>query len=196
MLTARFWLQLALLFCGAAYAAPHADRLQTGMSLVATTNLQGTSFDKSVILITQYNQQGTLGIAINRPSHQKLSDFFPDFKAIAGNYPLHLGGPVRPLALFVLARTKARDGWLPVTGDIYVTGGVEAHRFLNQRQNNLPTSAFRVYAGYSGWAPDQLENEIQRGDWLTVMLEPDTIFSNAPEVMWEQLYRLNSGKWI
>ncbi len=196
MRTTRSWLQLALLFCVAAYTNAGADPLAPGMVMVATANLQGTSFEKSVILITQHSRQGTLGIAINRPAHRKLGEFFPDFSAKTGSQPLYLGGPVHPLALLVLARTKARDGWIPVTADISFTGGPTAERFLKQAQTELRDSKHRVFAGYTGWAAGQLKQEIQRGDWLTVMIDPDTLFNNETERTWEHLYRLHSGKWI
>lgn len=196
MHTARSWLQLALLFCASAYAGPSADLLATGTLLVATGNLRGSSFEKTVILITQHDRQGTLGIAINRPAHQHLREFFPKFNAKAGNLPLFLGGPVHPLALFVLTRTKAREGWIPVLTDVYFTGGAAAHRFLQQSQIDLRESQLRVFAGYTGWAAGQLESEIQRGDWLTASVDPGTIFSTKPEQTWERLYRLHSGKWI
>jgi len=196
MRAARSWLQLALLFCAGAYAAPGTNSPAAGMVLVATANLSGSSFENTVILITQHNRQGTLGIAINRPAHQNLAEFFPNFKAEAGNHPLYLGGPVRPLALFVLARTKAREGWIPVLADIHLTGGETAYRFLKQNENNLPKSQLRIFAGYAGWTSGQLENEIQRGDWLTVAIDPGIIFSTEPDRIWADLYRLHSGKWI
>lgn len=193
---ARSWLHLALLFCVGAYADPIVDPLSAGQVLVATTNLHGTSFEKTVILITQHDHQGTLGIAINRPAHEHLDKFFPGFHAKSGKLPLFLGGPVHPLALFILARTKAQKSWTPIMADVYFTGGVTAYRFLKQPPNELPESGVRVFAGYAGWGGGQLESEIQRGDWLTVTVDPDIIFSSAPEQSWEFLHRLHSGKWI
>jgi len=196
MLTARSWLLLTVVFFVGAHGASGAEPLATGMVLVATPNLHGTSFEKTAILITQHDQQGTLGIAINRPTHQTLAEFFPDLDATAGSRPLFLGGPIRPLALFVLARTKAREGWIPVMADIHFTGGATAYQFLKQAQNDPPETQLRVFAGYTGWASGQLENEIQRGDWLATTIDPRMLFSTNPERTWEHLYRLNSGKWI
>ena len=196
MHTTRSWLQLALLFCGGAYAAPIADPPATGKVLVATANLHGTSFEKTVILITQYDRQGTLGVTINRPAHRKLIEFFPDLNARMGKHPLYLGGPVHSAALFVLARTHSRESWIPVLADLHFTGGATAYSFLKQAQNDLPDSSLRVYAGYAGWAAGQLENEIQRGDWLVTAIDPALIFTQTPERTWDHLYRLYSGKWI
>ncbi len=196
MLPARYWLQLALLFCVGAYAGPVADPLTKGTVLIATTNLHGTSFEKTVILLTQHDRQGALGVTINRPAHKNVAEFFPDLNAKSGNHPLYLGGPVHPVALFLLARTTAREGWIPVMADIHFTGGAAAYRFLKQVPKDSPEFQLRVFAGYAGWAAGQLENEIQRGDWLTATTKPDIIFSTAPERTWEHLYRLHSGKWI
>ena len=193
---ARLWLQLALLFCAGAYAGPVTEPLATGKALVATANLHGTSFEKTVILITQADRQGTLGITINRPAHRNLIEFFPDLNTKTGNRPLYLGGPVHPQALFVLARTQARESWISVIADIYFTGGATAYSYLKQAQNDSPESSLRVFAGYTGWASGQLENEIQRGDWLVTAIDPKVIFSLEPERTWDHLYRSNSGKWI
>ena len=195
MYIARLWLQLALLFCASSYAGPIAEPLAVGMVLVATANLHGTSFEKTVILITQYDRQGALGITLNRPAQRNLVEFFPDLNAKAGNRPLFLGGPVYPGALFVLQRTQApiREGWVPVMESIQFTGGTTAYRFLKDSQ---PDSPLRVFAGYAGWGSGQLENEIQRGDWLATAINPEMIFSAEPERTWERLNRLNSGKWI
>ena len=195
MYIARLWLQLALLFCAGSYAGPIAEPLVAGMVLVATANLHGTNFEKTVILITQYDRQGALGITLNRPAQRNLVELFPDLNAKTGNRPLYLGGPVHPGALFVLQRTQAptREGWVPLMAGIQFTGGTTAYRFLKDAQQDSP---LRVFAGYSGWASGQLENEIQRGDWLTTAIDPGMIFSAEPERTWEHLNRLHSGKWI
>jgi putative transcriptional regulator len=196
MRAARSWLQLALLFCGGVFASPGTDPLSAGMVLVATSNLHGTSFEKTIVLITQHDRQGTLGIAINRPANKKLSEFFPDLGTKTGDRPLYLGGPVRPYALFVLARTKAGEGWIPIVEDIYFTGGPIAQRFLKQNPSRPTEPRLQVFAGYTGWAAGQLENEMQRGDWLSTAADADMIFNRDPERIWERLRRLHSGKWI
>lgn len=195
MYIARLWLQLALLFCVGASAGPITEPLAAGAVLVATAKLHGTSFEKTVILITQYDRQGALGIALNRPAQRNLAEFFPDLNAKAGNYPLYLGGPVHPGALFVLQRTQAplREGWVPVIAGIQFTGGTTAYRLLKDAQSDSP---LRVFAGYSGWASGQLENEIRRGDWLVATIDAESVFSTEPQRTWEYLDRLHSGKWI
>ena len=196
MHTTRLWLHLALLTCSSTYAAPAPDVLTPGTVLIATENLNGSSFQKTVILITQHDQQGTLGVAINRPSQKNIGEFFPDFSAKVGQLPLFLGGPVRPQTLFILARGEARQGWIPVTMDIYFTGGTSAHRFLKQPQNLPQDSQSRVFAGYTGWAAGQLETEIQRGDWSPAKVDPGIIFSTQPDRIWEQLHRSPLERWI
>lgn len=193
---ARWCLQLTLLICAGAYAEPTAHPLGTGMLLVATENLNGSSFEKTVILITQHDLQGSLGIAINRPAHQNIREFFPKFNAKTGSLPLFLGGPVRPLALFVLTHTKPQKGWVPILSDIYFTGGPNAYQFLQQAQINLHEPHLRVFAGYAGWAAGQLEKEIKHGDWLTTPVDSAAIFSTEPEKTWERLHHTHSGKWI
>ena len=192
---ARLWLYVALLVCSGAYAAPAVNMLIPGTVLIATENLHGSSFQKTVILIAQHDRQGTLGIAINRPAKKNIREFFPDFSAKVGQLPLFLGGPVRPQTLFILASGEAREGWIPVTANIYFTGGISAHRFLKQLQSPQDSQS-RVFAGYTGWAAGQLEAEIQRGDWSPTKVDPEIIFSTQPERIWEQLHRSPLERWI
>jgi putative transcriptional regulator len=175
-------------------AAALGERLAKGVFLVATPQLHGSSFERTVILITEYGPQGASGITINRPSGHRLSEFYPAFKEPQLDGPLYLGGPVRPLNLFVLTQSNPGNGWYHVIDDVYVGGGPIAFSYLQQRPG--ADGPIRTYAGYAGWAPNQLENEIERNDWIVIKAETRIIFEAAQDEAWEHLYRRWSGNWI
>lgn len=168
--------------------------LTKGVFLVATENLHGTSFSKTVILVTQIDAQGAMGLAINRRSQSLLKDFFPAINPAAGTAELYLGGPVHPLALFVLTHPNPGTGWASILGETALSGGESAIQYLAQSQTNK--SSRRVYAGYAGWSPGQLRAEIERGDWRIVPGDQKIIFSTNPDEIWEKLSKIPTENWI
>ena len=187
---------LGALIFGSPLASQSVIPLTRGACLVATSNLDGTSFEKTVILIASHDDNETTGITINRPTGKPLSTFFPHFKKYRTEAPLFLGGPVHPLTLVVLAQTESRDGWSQVMDDVYIGGGNAAIRELQHSLHDGRHGEIRAFAGYAGWAPGQLENEIQRGDWLVIKADKNLIFSEDPSHSWDVLYKEWSGKWL
>lgn len=183
-----------LLFCllslctGTGLAAGEEDK---GLFLIATENLHGTSFQETVIFITHLSQGGATGLAINRPTDIPLNHALPEDHGLR-NHPgtLFLGGPVNPGALYLLVQTKQPTAFmLPVVDDIYFS----SHHADIQPKDFLQ---LRAYAGFSGWAPGQLQAEIARGDWLTIRTAPGIIFEQDTSGLWQRLYQLKSANWI
>lgn len=181
------------LFSGAfsvAIAAPEA-----GMFLVATRKIDGTSFERTVILLTQYDKSGAMGLAINRSSNRPMSQFFPELGPPSRS-PLFLGGPVHPTALFVLARPKEATEGRPVLGDIQMFAGQAALEYLKKRYEANDNEDLRAYSGYTGWGAGQLDAELTRGDWVLVKFEPKIVFDNNLPEIWEVLHRIGTATWI
>jgi putative transcriptional regulator len=169
--------------------------LKKGTFLVATDNLAGSSFEETVILVTNYSKQGTVGIAINRPTTLTLKEAFPEDKHFEDKKDeLYLGGPVRPDSLFVLMKTKHPEGGMQhIAADVYFSAGIAA--MVHDIEKNGGNLTARAFAGYSGWAAGQLEEEIQQGDWLVINADMNIIFSNSNNI-WQKLHRAWSGTWI
>jgi putative transcriptional regulator len=175
---------------------PPGRPLDKGVFLVATEQLAQSSFRKTVILLTHYSEQGATGLAINRPSDVPLNEAFPDIKAFRHySGAVFLGGPVQTNAVFALMRTdKPQEGMYRIADDLYFSAGVDALATgLEDTKSELTT---RAYAGYSGWAPGQLDAEINRGDWLVVHADVEIIFKQHHEDIWEELFQAWSGQWI
>ena len=171
--------------------------IKKGTFLVATKKLSGSSFSKTVILLTHYSNRGATGIAINRPANMRLNEAYPDIEELKDNKSeLYLGGPVRGDALFILTQTKnPQEGMRNIADDLYFAPGIKAFGKGSGNESGLSEQT-RAYAGYSGWAPGQLENEIRRGDWLVVQSKLDIVFDQDIGSIWKTLTKSWSGKWI
>ena len=173
------------------YAAPDVLPNGQGLFLVATEQLEGTGFQETVILITHYSARGATGLAINRPTDIPLQQAFPSIHHLSHRTdPLYLGGPVNTNAIFVLINTEhPLENMHKIANNVYFSTANNAFKQpLDARS--------RTYAGYTGWAPGQLQTEISRGDWLLVHTQPDIIFEEKPALLWRRLLKRWSGNWI
>jgi putative transcriptional regulator len=159
-----------------------------GDILVASEKLADPNFAQSVVLIVQYDDQdGTVGLVINRRTEIPLSRIFPKTKHAAGD-PVYMGGPVSTTAAQALLRlSKKADQATPVIADVYITGAKEL--IEKSVASRLDPSKFRLYLGYAGWAPGQLETEIQLGAWAVLHSVPDIVFDENPDSLWSRLKR-------
>ena len=192
-LVRKQWLSFSLLllsFCLIPIAIA-AQSPQAGTFLVATENLDGSSFQHTVILITHYSDRGVTGLAVNRPTNIPLNEALSDFPQFKDNKTfLFLGGPVSTNAIFVLTYTTTPGKSMHhITDNVYFTTGEHV-------TDQLLDDNTRIYAGYTGWGPEQLEIEIARGDWLVVKTKPDIIFEDDLSKLWHQLSKSWSGNWI
>lgn len=164
------------------------QNVDVGSILVAHEKLGDPNFAESVVLIVQHDQEeGTLGLVINRPTDVTLARVFPDIKHAPAD-PIYMGGPVGTTVGQALLRlTAKKDDATQISGDVYVT----ASRKLIEKSvaSAVHPSRFRLFFGYAGWAPGQLEAEIRLGAWSVLRGESKIIFDDDPESLWERLIR-------
>jgi putative transcriptional regulator len=160
--------------------------------LVAAPSLVDPNFDRSVVLMLEHGEGGALGIVLNRPSNTTLDEVFPEWHALVSPPDVAFaGGPVATDAVIALARRRAAlvDGFTEIVGDLGT---------INLAGDPLDVGdslvSLRVFAGYAGWAPDQLEAEIAQGAWFDVALEPDDAFAPAPDRLWRDVLRRQRGR--
>lgn len=184
---------VAVLFilCLSSPQAAEDDAQNKGMFLVATEQLDGTSFQRTVILVTHFSPRGTVGLAINRPTDISLREALPEVGPLpSGMDVLFLGGPINAELISVLMRTTHPvEGMRHIAADLYLASGQTA--FAQPIEGSM-----RIYAGYAGWAPGQLQAEVERGDWKIIKEDPLIIFEENAAGLWPRLYRLWSGNWI
>ena len=172
-----------------ALAAPAFANEPKSILLVARKDLPDPNFRDSVVLVLHRGRGGPVGVIINRPTDVQLSQVFADVDALrASQEKLYFGGPVSRAQLnFVFRASSAPEDAVELLDGVYLGSGRELLRTLLARDN--PFDGLRVFAGYAGWAPGQLEAEIARGDWHLARAEAKTLFDRKPEGLWRELER-------
>lgn len=184
-----WYVALVLLAAGAtAWSAAVAAGLApaTGRFLVATRTQQGF-FAQSVILLIAYGPDGAVGVVVNHPTKVALAEVLPDSGLLRGRRDLlYLGGPVSldDLTLLIRSRSAPAKSVRVFTG-VYASGSLAALRAAVGQK--LTSASFRAYAGYAGWAPGQLDSELEQGAWIVVRADADEVFATAPEKLWDKL---------
>jgi putative transcriptional regulator len=156
---------------------------KTGMLLVATPRLLDPNFYRSVVLILQHDEDGAIGVILNRPTAEPVANHLPDWaERIVSPPVVRFGGPVQPEVAIGLAATA--DG--EETG---VPGLSLVDLGSSPRESD---TSIVIYSGYSGWSPGQLEMEIDEGSWYVVPAIPDEPFQD-PDDLWRSVLRRQGG---
>jgi putative transcriptional regulator len=164
-----------------------------GQLLIASPALFDPNFRRTVVLVTEHNDEGAMGLVLNRPSETAVADGAPPLQRLVEDGALvHVGGPVEPAAVTVLAEFEdPDDAAVLVLEDI---GFVHADAELE----DLPgaTKRARVFAGYCGWLAGQLEAELEGDDsWIVATPLPDDIFADESEDVWGDVLRRKGGQF-
>ena len=207
MPTARRGAMAALLLGGLAMAPsprPLPDyrdgsirQLASGRLLVATAEVQGPFFPRSVVLLLEYGRgEGALGVVVNRPSDVPLARVLPEPDLEGAPHRVWVGGPVDAARMTVLFRAAAAPALPegeshPLVDGVHVGSTTGVLRALVQAGRG--PQDWRAYVGYAGWAPGQLEEEVARGSWGIEEGASRWIFADNPEVVWPALHERAQG---
>ncbi|MDT3399312.1 YqgE/AlgH family protein [Streptomyces sp. B1866] len=170
----------------------------TGRLLVATPALADPNFDRAVVLLLDHDEEGSLGVVLNRPTPVGVGDILESWASLAGEPGVVFqGGPVSldsALGVAVVpgetggrASSLVGDGplgWRRVHGAIGLVDLEAPPELLAAALGSL-----RIFAGYAGWGPGQLEDELSEGAWYVVESEPGDVSSPAPERLWRAVLR-------
>ncbi len=163
-----------------------------GRLLVAAPPLVDPNFDRTVVLVLEHGDEGALGLVLNRTGSVDLDDAVPEWQALAAPPAVvFVGGPVSPDAVIALARSgepEARDGWVPIVDGL---GTVDLAREPSEVAG--PIDSVRVFVGYAGWAPGQLEAEVAQGGWFVVDFDVHDAFTARPAELWRTVLRRQPG---
>jgi putative transcriptional regulator len=156
----------------------------TGHFLIAMPAMADPYFAKSVAYVCEHNENGALGIVINRPIDMKLDDLFEQISINLkdrelGNSPVHFGGPVQVDRGFVLHQPVGQwQSTIAVSGDTALT---TSRDILEATARGEGPQKMLVSLGYTGWSPGQLEQELSQNAWLTVPASEGIIFDLPAE---------------
>jgi putative transcriptional regulator len=154
-----------------------------GHLLVATPRLRDPNFDRTVILVLEHNEEeGAAGVVLNRPSDAEVAGSLPGWDSLAGKPAVFFaGGPVEPSGFIGLARLTSTGTVGPVDLAADPAGAAEV-------------AEVRIFAGYAGWGPGQLEFEIGEGAWFVVDALPGDALSPVPNGLWSAVLRRQGGR--
>lgn len=182
----RLLLCAALLLTGTQGGAQEAARSANGVLLVAKPELIDPNFIRTVVLVTQTEGYSTVGVILNRPGPTPLAELLGEDEN-TGRYagPVFSGGPVMRRTLVAVFHSDRP----PVAPAFHVLHTLYMSMHPDTIRELLASGErrFRLYAGFSGWAPRQLESEFEREGWFVLPADEDTVFRSDTSGLWEEL---------
>ena len=179
-----------------------------GRLLVANPAMPDPNFSRTVVLVLAHQGDGALGVVLNRPSDLDVDSPLPRWEKLVADPPVvFVGGPVAPSAAICLARVpdappgvagsevpsvldlEGLGAWMPLVGDL---GTLDLDR--DPDDLGIDVKAIRVFAGYAGWGPDQLEGEVEAGAWFVVDAEAGDALAGDPDQLWRRVLRRQGGR--
>ena len=160
-------------------------RFLKGQLLLDSGQLSGSFFQRTVVLICQHNAEGAFGLVLNRSAKSKMGEVVvADLPDTLKELPLYLGGPVQPTALSFLHT----DSFIPdATVMPNLSLGHSLDELVDLGESFSATRKVKMFAGYAGWSPGQLEDEMKREAWLAHPASLELVFDYDPALLWKQI---------
>lgn len=166
-------------------------RSLAGRLLVATPGLLDPNFARTVVLVLEHDPEGAVGLVLNRPTKADLLDHVPVWWEVAAiPKVVFVGGPVGEGGAVALGRGAGgvdMEGWESVLGLRVID--------LSSEPEDDVGLDLRVFAGYAGWGPGQLDEEIEVGGWFVVDASADDAFTPEPAGLWSRVLARAGGKY-
>jgi len=161
-----------------------------GQLLISSPSLVDPNFRRTVVLMTHHDEEGAVGLVLSRPSDLRIDEAVPELGELPfADEVVYLGGPVQPEAVVVLAELTETPG-----DDHAIVGNV-IYMPPETDPAELPASRVRVFAGYSGWGPGQLERELEEPAWIVARAEASDVFAADPDELWRRVLQRKGGKF-
>ena len=163
-----------------------------GKLLLAAPTLVDPNFRRSVVLVSEHNDEGAMGVVLNRPSPVTVGEAVPQLgDALDTDNVVFVGGPVQPTSIVFLGEFLDPDlAALIVFGRI---GFPAAEAAIDELAD--ATDRARVFAGYAGWGPGQLDGELENGDWFVEPALPEDVFTDEPDALWSAVLARKGGQF-
>ncbi|MCB1890412.1 MAG: YqgE/AlgH family protein [Rhodocyclaceae bacterium] len=194
MTTRRTALRHLLVLAGLPWLDPvlarphdHGGSAQDTILLVASDKMGDPRFRETVLMVMRHGPGGPLGVILNRPTRFTREQILPRFEELpGGGEPVFLGGPVNHKTLFYIARFGTEPpGVLTIAPDVYM--GLDLRALGRMLEAGMRPAALRIYAGYAGWAPGQLERELQQASWHVLPMDPGVLFEADTDALYPRL---------
>src|SRR6266403_899116 len=169
------------------------EQFLRGQLLLDSGKLRGSFFQRTVVLICQHDAEGAFGLVLNRSSGTNVGEtIVADLPDTLKTCPLYLGGPVQPSALSFLLT----DAFIPdanVLPNLSLSHSLDT--LIEVGESFSKTQKVKLFAGYAGWSPGQLEDELKRKAWLAHPASLDLVFETKPEELWQKILRDKGWKY-
>ena len=169
------------------YVAEHMDITNlSGSFLIAAPGMEDPNFSRTVVLICEHSREGAFGLIINKVLMNSFKPLLSAFEIqkTSVDLPIYYGGPVKPEQGYVIySPYKEKYGAIRVTKNLAVTASKE---ILHDIAGGKGPSKYMLALGFSGWAPNQLEQEMMTDSWLVAPLKYDIIFDIPPADRWKE----------
>ncbi len=163
-----------------AYARP-----QKGKILISEPFLSDTYFKRSIVFLTEHSKDGAVGFVLNKPVNLSINEVIKDFPSI--NTQISIGGPVQTNTLhYIHTLGDIIPESIPVVGNIFWGGDFDTLKEL-ATLDLLKTKQIKFFLGYSGWASQQLEEEIERDSWVITDIEPEIVMADKDDHFWKEM---------
>ena len=166
-----------------------------GSLLISAPFLRDYHFSRSVVLVVEHNEEGTMGIVLNKSfsNLMTLNELVPDF-AFLPPIPLYKGGPISRETIFYLHTLSFLKGALPLGNGLYLNGDFEAMK--QYLMGGGPTQGVvRFFSGYAGWKPGQLKDEIKENTWLVSNDNHVDLLNMYLRDLWQEALTDMGGKY-
>jgi putative transcriptional regulator len=172
---------------------PEKPKYLKGQLLLDSGQLRGSFFQRTVVIICQHDAEGAFGLVLNRTTGNKVGEMIvADLPDALKGCPLYLGGPVQPSALSFLHS----DAFVPDANVIpNLSLGHSLDALVDIGDSFSPTRKIKMFAGYAGWSPGQLEDEMKRKAWLTHPASLEFVFDTPPDQLWQTILRQKGWKY-
>ena len=163
------------------------ERQVRGFFLVASEEIKDPRFKEAVILVTPHHRGEVVGVVVNKPTETAVSKLFPqsDLKD-EHSRQVYFGGPLSMQSLlFLISSKKQPEASLRIFDNVFLSAD---SKVLQQVLSHpRPFAGLRVFSGYAGWKPGQLEAEVEKGYWLLREADTEILFNTEPGLIWRKL---------
>ena len=160
---------------------------EQGKLLISEPFMNDPNFKRSVVLLASHNEEGSVGFVLNRPMELKLEQILDEFEG--NDFPIFDGGPVQRDSLFyVHTLGDAIPDSINILGDLYWGGNFETVKALLHGKK-VSKNELRLFIGYSGWGPEQLQAEIKSNSWLVAPASIDIVMTNDWNKLWKEVLK-------
>jgi putative transcriptional regulator len=168
------------------------DESLAGRFLIASPSILDPNFRRTVVFVTAHSEEGAVGLILNRRSDATVGEAVPQLEAVTDlAASVFVGGPVNPEGVAVLAEFHDPD-----EAGVVVIEDIGFVALDDALQDGVPElERTRVFAGVAGWGPEQLEDELERDDWIVERADLDDIFTDDPDGLWSAVLRRKGGQY-